>query len=83
MESTGLSISVIVVKMVEVGKEERGTKSKLTLLLPSHHSSARKIVSGKVAAYAKHSSLITLRLIYQHQLLKWEKEQKTNIVELS
>ena len=52
MESTGLSISVIVivVKMVEVGKEERGTKSKLTLLLPSHHSSARKIVSGKVAA---------------------------------
>ena len=49
MESTGLSISVIV-KMVEVGKEERGTKSKLTLLLPSHHSSARKIVSGKVAA---------------------------------
>ena len=51
MESTGLSISVIVivVKMVEVGKEERGTKSKLTLLLPSHHSSARKIVSGKVA----------------------------------
>ena len=48
MESTGLSISVIV-KMVEVGKEERGTKSKLTLLLPSHHSSARKIVSGKVA----------------------------------
>ena len=50
MESTGLSISVIVivVKMVEVGKEERGTKSKLTLLLPSHHSSA-KIVSGKVA----------------------------------
>ena len=54
MESTGLSISVIVivVKMVEVGKEERGTKSKLTLLLPSHHSSARKIVSGKVAASA-------------------------------
>ena len=48
MESTGLSISVIV-KMVEVGKEERGTKSKLTLLFPSHHSSARKIVSGKVA----------------------------------
>ena len=53
MESTGLSISVIVivVKMVEVGKEERGTKSKLTLLLPSHHSSARKIVSGKVAGF--------------------------------
>ena len=51
MESTGLSISVIVivVKMVEVGKEERGTKSKLTLLLPSHHSSAMKVVSGKVA----------------------------------
>ena len=56
MESTGLSISVIVivVKMVEVGKEERGTKSKLTLLLPSHHSSARKIVSGKVADQNKH-----------------------------
>ena len=57
MESTGLSISVIVivVKMVEVGKEERGTKSKLTLLLPSHHSSARKIVSGKVAAFCNMS----------------------------
>ena len=58
MESTGLSISVIVivVKMVEVGKEERGTKSKLTLLLPSHHSSARKVGPGNLVALGGESS---------------------------
>ena len=52
MESTGLSISVIVivVKIVEVGKEERVTKEQTHSPQPSHHSSARKVGPGNHAA---------------------------------
>ena len=51
MESTGLSISVIfiVVKIVEVGKEERVTKEQTHSPQPSHHSSARKVGPGNHA----------------------------------
>ena len=56
MESTGLSISVIVivVKIVEVGKKERVTKEQTHSPQPSHHSSARKVGPGNHAGALNH-----------------------------